>query len=50
MDKDGVSLAEEKHLLQRVAWPSHEPLAFLRRRGGLRRGLLGGGAPTSHRP
>lgn len=28
----------EEALLKHVAWPSHEPLAFLRRRGGLTRG------------
>ena len=28
----------EDALLKRVVWPSHEPLAFLRRRGGLTRG------------
>jgi len=28
----------EEQLLKRVIWPSHEPLAFLRRRGGLARG------------
>jgi hypothetical protein len=28
---------EEKELLAQVFWPSHEPLAFLRRRGGFRR-------------
>jgi hypothetical protein len=27
----------ERELLKRVVWPSHEPLAFLRRRGGLKR-------------
>ena len=30
--------AEENDLLRRVVWPSHEPLAFLRRRGGMTRG------------
>ena len=29
---------EEADLLKRVVWPSHEPLAFLRRRGGRARG------------
>ena len=29
---------EEQALLEQVVWPSHEPLAFLRRRGGLKRG------------
>ena len=33
-----VRPAEEARLLKRVVWPSHEPLAFLRRRGGLARG------------
>ena len=33
-----VSPEEEAELLKRVVWPSHEPLAFLRRRGGLNRG------------
>jgi hypothetical protein len=33
-----VSPEEERDLLQRVVWPTHEPLAFLRRRGGLKRG------------
>jgi hypothetical protein len=28
----------EHELLRQVVWPSHEPLAFLRRRGGLPRG------------
>jgi hypothetical protein len=27
----------EQELLRQVVWPSHEPLAFLRRRGGLAR-------------
>jgi hypothetical protein len=30
-----LGLDEEVQLLKRVIWPSHEPLAFLRRRGGL---------------
>ena len=30
--------AEEQTLLKQVVWPSHEPLAFLRRRGGMVRG------------
>jgi hypothetical protein len=33
-DLDGQ---EERRLLGKVVWPSHEPLAFMRRRGGLRR-------------
>ncbi len=33
-----VGSEEEQELLKKVAWPSHEPLAFLRRRGGLKRG------------
>lgn len=30
--------AEEAELLSRVVWPSHEPIQFLRRKGGLREG------------
>ena len=33
-----VGPEEEQELLKQVVWPSHEPLAFLRRRGGLKRG------------